>query len=107
MSVWIPARRWTTATTCRSVHSRPGTRTTLDLGDIQGFILRGYRLPMVRHFLLTVGVPAEARKLLGRFVAATSLTPRRSPRPKTGTWGSNRDQGTNSPTPRAASPTIA
>jgi hypothetical protein len=25
-------------------------------------------MPMVRHFLLTVAVPAEARKLLGRFV---------------------------------------
>src|SRR2546427_9457188 len=50
-------------------HSRPRTRTTLDLGDIQGFILRGYRMPMVRHFLLAVGVPAEARKLLGRFVS--------------------------------------
>ena len=42
---------------------------SLDLADIQGFILRGYRMPMVRHFLLTVGVPAEARKLLGRFVS--------------------------------------
>jgi len=42
--------------------------TALDLADIQGFILRGYRMPMVRHFLLNVGVPAEARKLLGRFV---------------------------------------
>ena len=41
------------------------TKSTLDLGDIQGFILRGYRMPMVRHFLLTVGVPAQARKLLG------------------------------------------
>ena len=41
-------------------------QSPLDLGDIQGFILRGYRMPMVRHFLLTVGVPAEARKLLGR-----------------------------------------
>ena len=50
-------------------HSGPGARSTLDLGDIQGFILRGYRMPMVRHFLLTVGVPAEARKLLGRFVS--------------------------------------
>jgi deferrochelatase/peroxidase EfeB len=40
----------------------------LDLADIQGFILRGYRMPMVRHFLLTVGVAAEARKLLGRLV---------------------------------------
>src|SRR3954449_9396472 len=41
----------------------------LDLADIQGFILRGYRMPMVRHFLLTVGAPAEARKLLGRLVS--------------------------------------
>ncbi len=44
-------------------------RSTLDLGDIQGFILRGYRMPMVRHFLLTVGVPAKARELLGRLVS--------------------------------------
>jgi deferrochelatase/peroxidase EfeB len=49
--------------------SSPSTRAALDLPDIQGFILRGYRMPMVRHFLLTVGVPAEARKLLGRFVS--------------------------------------
>jgi deferrochelatase/peroxidase EfeB len=48
--------------------SRSSARTSLDLGDIQGFIIRGYRMPMVRHFLLTVGVPAEARKLLGQFV---------------------------------------
>ena len=41
----------------------------LNLEDIQGFILRGYRMPMVRHFLLQVGVPAEARKLLGRLVS--------------------------------------
>ncbi len=50
----------------RGEHKTPG----LDLDDIQGFILRGYRMPMVRHFLLTVGVPAEARKLLGRLVSA-------------------------------------
>ncbi|PYK96513.1 MAG: peroxidase [Verrucomicrobia bacterium] len=49
----------------RSEHKTPG----LDLDDIQGFILRGYRMPMVRHFLLTVGVPAEARKLLGRLIS--------------------------------------
>src|ERR1017187_4402230 len=40
----------------------------LNLEDIQGFILRGYRMPMVRHFLLAVNDPAKARKLLGRFV---------------------------------------
>ena len=44
------------------------SRSALDLGDVQGLILRGYRMPMVRHFLLSVGVPAKARKLLGRFV---------------------------------------
>src|SRR5271168_361831 len=49
-------------------HSGPGAKTNLDLQDIQGFILRGYRMPMVRHFLLTVGVPVEARRLLGRLV---------------------------------------
>jgi len=43
--------------------------TALDLPDIQGFILRGYRMPMVRHFLLAVGDPAAARKLLGRLVS--------------------------------------
>jgi deferrochelatase/peroxidase EfeB len=46
-----------------------GTKTTLDFGDIQGFILRGYRMPMVRHFLLSVGVPAAAREQLGRLVS--------------------------------------
>src|SRR4051812_44764262 len=50
-------------------HSASGAKTTLDLSDIQGFILRGYRMPMVRHFLLTVDVPAAARKLLGRLVS--------------------------------------
>jgi deferrochelatase/peroxidase EfeB len=45
----------------------PG-QTALDLGDIQGFVLRGYRMPMVRHFLLTVGDAGAARKLLGRLV---------------------------------------
>jgi deferrochelatase/peroxidase EfeB len=46
----------------------PRTHSTLDLADIQGFILRGYRMPMVRHFLLTVGVATQARKALGRLV---------------------------------------
>jgi deferrochelatase/peroxidase EfeB len=51
------------------VHSGPTMKSSLNLEDIQGFILRGYRMPMVRHFLLTVGVPAAARKLLGRLVS--------------------------------------
>jgi deferrochelatase/peroxidase EfeB len=49
--------------------SMQGSKSFLNLADIQGFILRGYRMPMVRHLLLSVGVPAEARKLLGRIVS--------------------------------------
>ena len=49
--------------------SRRYADAALDLSDIQGFILRGYRMPMVRHFLLTVGVPAKARQLLGRLAS--------------------------------------
>ena len=45
----------------------------LDLADIQGFILRGYRMPIVRHFLLTVGSPAQARRQLGRLVSGDEL----------------------------------
>ena len=50
-------------------HSGSAGKSTLDLDDIQGIILRGYRMPMVRHFLLSVGVPAAARKMLGRLVS--------------------------------------
>ena len=41
----------------------------LELADIQGFVLRAYRMPMVRHFVLTVGAPAAARRQLGRLVS--------------------------------------
>jgi deferrochelatase/peroxidase EfeB len=43
--------------------------SALDLADIQGLILRGYRMPMLRHFLLTVENPAQARNQLGRLVS--------------------------------------
>ena len=42
--------------------------TRLNLEDIQGFVLRGYRMPMVRHLLLKVRAPAAARPVLGRLV---------------------------------------
>ena len=47
----------------RPMAIRGPERSALDLADIQGFILRGYRMPMVRHFLLTVansGTGAQA-----------------------------------------------
>ena len=42
--------------------------SALDLADIQGCILRAYRMPLLRHFLLAVGDPEQARRQLGRLV---------------------------------------
>jgi deferrochelatase/peroxidase EfeB len=42
--------------------------SVLNLADIQGFVVRGYRMPLVRHFSLSVGDAASARKLLGRLI---------------------------------------
>src|SRR5215469_10112059 len=41
----------------------------LQLGDIQGFVLRRYLMPTVRNFLLKVTNPAAARLALGRMVS--------------------------------------
>ncbi len=46
----------------------PMNGAPLDLAEIQGFVLRGYAMPMVRHFLLTVATPGQARRQLGRLV---------------------------------------
>ena len=43
--------------------------STLNLRQIQGVILRMYRMPMVRHFLLKVHTSAAARVLLGRLAS--------------------------------------
>jgi deferrochelatase/peroxidase EfeB len=43
--------------------------SALNLEDIQGVVLRGYRMPIVRHYLLKVKTPAAARALLGRLVS--------------------------------------
>lgn len=42
---------------------------SLDLPDIQGFILRGYTLDLVRHFALRVDQAAAARRFLGLLVS--------------------------------------
>ena len=54
----------------RGSHGDPevGQEPALALADIQGFILRAYAMPMVRHLLLAVGDPARARRQLGRIV---------------------------------------
>ena len=83
------------------------TKSALDLADIQGFILRGYRMPMVRHFLLTVGVPAEARKLLGRFVSGDEADAPQITTAEDWHVGFEPGPGMIQRTSRAASPTIA
>jgi len=57
-------------------HEHAASRSAaLNLDDIQGFILRGYRMPMVRHFLLKVRVPNTARRALGRLVSGDEADP--------------------------------
>jgi hypothetical protein len=52
------------------VRSKEAVKSTLDLDDIQGLVLRGYRMLLVRHFLLKVNAPEAARKLIGRLVSS-------------------------------------
>ena len=47
----------------------------LDLADIQGTILRGYRVHHARHFVLAVVDPTGARAFLGTLVAGGSSLP--------------------------------
>ena len=49
--------------------------TKLDLGDIQGTILRGYRVDHARHFVLAVGDATGARAFLGSLVDGGSSVP--------------------------------
>ena len=42
-----------------------------DLPDIQGLIVRGYNLPQVRHFVLTIGDPAAAASFFGELTSGT------------------------------------
>ena len=62
---------------------------------------------MVRHFLLTVGAPAQARRQLGRLVSGDESD---APQITTAAdWhvGSGPGRQTIPPTPRGASPTTA
>lgn len=43
-------------------------RPELDLADIQGFVLRGYRMRLVRHFVLGITHPNAARAWVGSLV---------------------------------------
>ncbi|MEA3065659.1 MAG: hypothetical protein QOJ27_2111, partial [Sphingomonadales bacterium] len=41
------------------------------LAQIQGFLVRGYTMLLVRHFALSVSNPAEARRILGSLADGT------------------------------------
>ena len=49
--------------------AEPGwTRSSPKPAVIQGFIQRGYKTQLVRHFALKANIPAKARELFGRLV---------------------------------------
>ena len=82
-------------------------RSALDLADVQGFIRRGYRMPMVRHFLLAVGVPAQARRQLGRLVSGNESDAPQITTAEDSHVGFAPGPGDDPPIPRVTSPTIA
>ena len=87
--------------------SGPREKSTLDLADVQGFILRGYRMPMLRHFLLTVGNPEQARRQLGRLVNGDESDVPQITTAEDWHVGFAPDRETIPRTPRVANPTIA
>lgn len=48
----------------------------INYGDVQGTILRGYRVDMARHFILQVTDAAAARTFIGNLVDGTNGVPR-------------------------------
>lgn len=47
----------------------PAKLSVRDLPDIQGLIVRGYNMPRVRHFVLTIGDPAATAAFLGELTS--------------------------------------
>jgi len=52
------------------------TSPQLDYADIQGTILRGYRVDMARHFILSITDPKAAGALIGALIDGTDGMPR-------------------------------
>ena len=48
----------------------------IDYADVQGTILRGYRVDLARHFILRITDAAAARTFIGNLVAGTGGVPR-------------------------------
>lgn len=49
--------------------------TAIDLADVQGFILRGYRVEVARHFMLKIVQPAAARQFLTSLISGDPNVP--------------------------------
>jgi len=47
----------------------PQPLATQDLADIQGVIIRGYNLPSMRHFVVTIGQASAAKELIGHLIS--------------------------------------
>ena len=47
----------------------------LDLGDVQGLVVRGYTMPVARHLLLRVDAAGDARTALGSLVDGGNCLP--------------------------------
>src|SRR6185503_9128896 len=48
----------------------------IDYADVQGTVLRGYRVDLARHFVLSVSDVARARAFIGHLVDGTGGVPR-------------------------------
>ena len=60
-----------TTTTDSGQQPDPNKLSAGDLPDIQGLIVRGYKLPQVRHFVLTIGDSAAAASFLGELTSGS------------------------------------
>src|SRR5215218_2229626 len=49
--------------------------TNIDYADVQGTILRGYRVDLARHFILSITDAAGARTLIGQMVSGAAGVP--------------------------------
>lgn len=54
----------------------PAAPSGIDYGDVQGTILRGYRVDLARHFILRVADAAGARAFIGKLVDGSGGVPR-------------------------------
>ena len=50
--------------------------TAIDFDDVQGTILRGYRVDMARHFFLSITDPAQARRTIAALLDGSDGLPR-------------------------------